>query len=236
METFPTLDKNKLPQHVAIIMDGNGRWAESRNLPRSAGHKEGLKTTRKLIAFAREIGIKFLTIYVFSTENWKRTEDEVGYLMNLITTHLSKEFDFYKKNGIRLVHAGNRENLPPEVLAEIDKAVDDCKNFSDLTVTLAINYGGQDEIVRAVNTCLENSIPLTRHTIEKSLDTGSIPPVDLLIRTGGEKRLSNFLLWQVAYAEFNFSDILWPDYTTKDFFLAVEDFAKRNRRFGGYNE
>lgn len=236
METFPTLDKNKIPQHVAIIMDGNGRWAESRNLPRSAGHKEGLKTTRTLISFAREIGIKFLTIYVFSTENWKRTEDEVGYLMNLITTHLSKEFDFYKKNGIRLVHAGNRENLPADVLTEIDKAVEDCKDFNDLTVVLAINYGGQDEIVRAVNKCVENKLSLTKENIEKTLDTGSIPPVDLLIRTGGEKRLSNFLLWQAAYAEFNFSEILWPDYTTKDFFLAVEDFAKRNRRFGGYNE
>ena len=225
-----------VPEHIAIIMDGNGRWAKKRGMPRTAGHKEGLSSAKKIVSAAAKLGIKYITLYTFSTENWKRTQKEVGFLMNLIRSHLRAEFDFYKKNGIRVKQIGDLDGLPKDVKSEILNAEKDTEHFTGTTCILAINYGGRDEIARAVKKIINQNIPsdkITEEFIEKNLDTQDIPAVDLLIRTGGEKRLSNFLLWQNAYAEFIFTDTLWPDYNEEEFFKEIEEFQKRNRRFGG---
>lgn len=225
-----------VPEHIAIIMDGNGRWAKKRGMPRTAGHKEGLSSAKKIVSAAAKLGVKYITLYTFSTENWKRTQEEVGFLMNLIRSHLRAEFDFYKKNGIRVKQIGDLDGLPKDVKSEILNAERDTEHFTGTTCILAINYGGRDEIARAVRKIINQDIPsdkITEEFIEKNLDTQDIPAVDLLIRTGGEKRLSNFLLWQNAYAEFIFTDTLWPDYNEEEFFKEIEEFQKRNRRFGG---
>lgn len=225
-----------VPEHIAIIMDGNGRWAKKRGMPRTAGHKEGLSSAKKIVKAAALLGVKYITLYIFSTENWKRAQEEVGFLMNLIKNHLRAEFDFYKKNGIRIKQIGDLSGLPEDVQKEITNAENDTEHFEGTTCVLAINYGGRDEIVRAVKKIIsqnKKSDEITEDFLSLSLDTGSIPPVDLLIRTGGEKRLSNFLLWQNAYAEFVFTDVLWPDYNENEFYKNIEEFQKRNRRFGG---
>ena len=225
-----------VPEHIAIIMDGNGRWAKKRGMPRTAGHKEGLTSAKKIVKAAAQLGIKYVTLYTFSTENWKRAQEEVGFLMNLIKSHLRAEFEFYKKNGIRIKQIGDLTGLPEDVQKEIINAEKDTEHFSGTTCILAINYGGRDEIVRAVRKIInqnKKSEEITEELISSSLDTGDIPAVDLLIRTGGEKRLSNFLLWQNAYAEFVFTDTLWPDYNEEEFCKDIEEFQKRNRRFGG---
>lgn len=225
-----------VPEHIAIIMDGNGRWAKKRGMPRTAGHKEGLTSAKKIVKAAAQLGIKYVTLYTFSTENWKRAQEEVGFLMNLIKSHLRAEFEFYKKNGIRIKQIGDLAGLPEDVQKEIINAEKDTEHFSGTTCILAINYGGRDEIVRAVRKIInqnKKSEEITEELISSSLDTGDVPEVDLLIRTGGEKRLSNFLLWQNAYAEFVFTDTLWPDYNEEEFCKDIEEFQKRNRRFGG---
>lgn len=225
-----------VPEHIAIIMDGNGRWAKKRGMPRTAGHKEGLTSAKKIVKAAAQLGIKYVTLYTFSTENWKRAQEEVGFLMNLIKSHLRAEFEFYKKNGIRIKQIGDLAGLPEDVQKEIINAEKDTEHFSGTTCILAINYGGRDEIVRAVRKIInqnKKSEEITEELISSSLDTGDVPAVDLLIRTGGEKRLSNFLLWQNAYAEFVFTDTLWPDYNEEEFCKDIEEFQKRNRRFGG---
>ncbi len=229
-----------VPVHVAVIMDGNGRWAQNRGLARTAGHKEGLETAKRIVKAASQLGIKYITLYTFSTENWKRTQEEVGYLMGLIRTHLRAEFKFYKENGIRIEYIGNIDGLPPDVQKEIESARNDTKDFTGLTAVLAINYGSRDEIMRAVKKAAaldsQKLSSLTEDDFSSMLDLPSLPPVDLLIRTGGEKRLSNFLLWQSAYAEFVFSDTLWPDYQAGEFEKNIEEFSRRNRRFGGVNK
>ncbi|MDY2842444.1 MAG: isoprenyl transferase [Treponema sp.] len=225
-----------VPEHIAIIMDGNGRWAKKRGMPRTAGHKEGLTSAKKIVKAAAQLGIKYVTLYTFSTENWKRAQEEVGFLMNLIKSHLRAEFEFYKKNGIRIKQIGDLAGLPEDVQKEIINAEKDTEHFSGTTCILAINYGGRDEIVRAVKKIInqnKKSEEITEELISSSLDTGDVPAVDLLIRTGGEKRLSNFLLWQNAYAEFVFTATLWPDYNEEEFCKDIEEFQKRNRRFGG---
>jgi len=229
---------NGLPNHIAIIMDGNGRWAKRQGLPRTAGHKSGLNTAKKIVSAAASLGIKYITLYIFSTENWKRTQEEVGYLMTLIKIHLRDEFDFYKKNKIRIEHMGDLTSLPPDVQKEIINVKKDTESFTGTTCALAINYGGRDEITRSINRIIENKIKsndsqikISEEEITNSLD-GHIPDVDLMIRTGGEERLSNFLLWQCAYAEFIFSDTLWPDYNEEEFFEDIYKFQQRNRRFG----
>lgn len=229
-----TVDSNKIPTHVGIIMDGNGRWATEKKLPRTKGHKEGLETAKKIIKCARKFGIKYITLYTFSTENWKRTQEEVGFLMGLITTHLRNEFEFYKENGVRLMHIGDKAGLPMEVQTEINLAIEDCKNFNDITAILAINYGGRDEILRAAKKFAKsaNINSATEQDFSNFLDTNNVPDVDLLIRTGSEMRTSNFLPWQAAYAELYFDDKLWPDYTEEDFEKALNSFQNRQRRFG----
>ena len=227
-------NNSSVPVHVGIIMDGNGRWATKQNLPRTKGHREGLEVAKKIIKTASKLGIKYITLYTFSTENWKRTEEEVGYLMGLITKHLRHEFEFYKENNVRLMHIGDKSKLSPEVVKEIELAVNDCQQFSGITAVLAINYGGRDEILRAAKKLAQttNIESASESDLGKLLDTQELPDVDLLIRTGGEKRLSNFLLWQSAYAELYFDDTLWPDYTEENFMKAIESFSCRNRRFG----
>ena len=242
-------------KHVAIIMDGNGRWAKKRGEARWVGHQEGLETTKKIVKAASDMGIDFVTLYAFSSENWKRAESEVGFLMGLIEKHLIAEFEFYKANNIRVLHIGDIAPLPARVQTAIKKACDETSHFTGTTVALAINYGGQDEIFRAAKKCClqilnrcvnyffanENKEGAMQQLVSQSfspeifaaaLDTVGIPPVDLLIRAGGEKRLSNFLLYQAAYAELYFSDTLWPDWTVADLQKAIDEYTNRERRFG----
>lgn len=229
------VDKENLPLHVAITMDGNGRWAQAKKLPRTSGHNEGLKTAKRIVKAASDLGIKYLTLYVFSTENWKRAEQEVGFLMNLIHTHLCGELDFYRENGIRVRHIGNFQALPEPIQKDIQQAIDDTANFTGMTVYLAINYGGRDEIIRGVKKIIENKITtdqLDEKLFSSYLDMPESPDVDLLIRTGGEQRLSNYLLWHIPYAEQIYTDTLWPDYSNEEFQANVEAFTHRNRRFG----
>lgn len=230
-----SLDKNNLPLHVAITMDGNGRWATQRKLPRTAGHDKGLHTVKSIVKAAADLGIKNLTLYIFSTENWKRTEKEVGFLMNLIHTHLKQELDFYRENGIKLNHIGDLNALPPSIKKDITDAIEDTKNFNGMILNLAINYGGRDEIIRGIKKIINKGLSqeeITEEVISQSLDMPQSPDVDLLIRTGGEKRLSNFLLWHIPYAEQIYLDTLWPDYTVQEFYSNIEEFQHRNRRFG----
>lgn len=232
-----TVDVNKenLPLHVAITMDGNGRWAQKRKLPRTSGHDEGLKTAKRIVKAASDIGIKYLTLYVFSTENWKRAEQEVGFLMNLIHTHLCAELDFYRENKIRVRHIGNFEALPASVQKDIKEAIEDTATFTGMTVNLAINYGGRDEIIRGIKKIVNNKVPadqIDEKLFSSYLDMNECTDVDLLIRTGGEQRLSNYLLWHVAYAEQIYTDTLWPDYSNEEFYSHIKEFETRNRRFG----
>lgn len=230
-----SLDKQNLPLHIAITMDGNGRWAQKRNLPRTEGHEKGLKTVKRIVKKASDLGIKFLTLYIFSTENWKRTEQEVGFLMNLIHIHLVQELNFYRENNIKLNHLGNLSAFPKKIQNDILEAIDDTKDFNGMTLNLAINYGGRDEIVRGIKKIINQNIKseeITEEFISKNLDMPQSPDVDLLIRTGGEHRLSNFLLWHIPYAEQFYTDTLWPDYSNEEFEKNIEEFTHRNRRFG----
>lgn len=229
------MDKSlTLPDHIGFIMDGNGRWAKNRGLIRTKGHQEGLETAKKIIKYASDIGVKYISLYAFSTENWKRTEDEVSFLMMLIKKHLKKEYDFYRENQIRVVHSGYIEGLPKDVQQEINSVKKDTAQFKGLTVNLLINYGGRDEITRSVNRIIKSKqTSVTEEDIRANLDNPDIPDVDLMIRSSGEERLSNFLLWQCAYSEFYYSNVLWPDFSVEDFNKAIDTYNSRNRRFGG---
>lgn len=229
---------NVVPRHVAIIMDGNGRWATERGLARTEGHREGLATAKRIVAAASELGVAYLSLYTFSTENWKRAKDEVGFLMTLIRKHLSSELDFYRKNKLRVVHSGRREGLPTEILAEIDSVTRDTAAFPGMLVNLAINYGGRDEIIRAFKKLTETETvtsptSISEEALRSLMDQPEIPDPDLIIRTGGEYRISNFLLWQSAYAELYFSDRYWPDFSREDLEAAFASFSGRVRRYGG---
>ena len=230
-----------LPLHIGIIMDGNGRWAQNRNKPRTAGHREGLNAAKRIVKAAVEWGISYVTLYAFSTENWKRTKEEVSFLMHLIGQHLRGELEFYKENHIRVAHIGDMEGLPRSVQREIREIAVETAHFDGLTVHLAINYGGRDEIIRgfrrwlaqADEKTLENPGGFTEEDLASWLDQPETPDPDIIIRTGGEQRLSNFLLWQSAYTEFYYSPKLWPDWTEEDFRKAIASFQGRDRRFGG---
>ena len=242
---FEAIDKSRVPAHVGIIMDGNGRWAQKRGLPRTAGHKEGANTAREIVKAAVRSGVRWLTLYTFSTENWKRAAEEVSFLMGLLKAHLRAEFEFYKKEQVRILHLGDKSGLSDDVLYEIETVEKETAGFTGMNLVLAINYGARDEITRAIQKMLEEQSRAQRensaaHGIEaedlsRFFDIPLLPDADLIIRTGGEKRLSNFLLWQAAYAEFDFTDTLWPDYTDEDFYRAIADFQKRHRRFGAAN-
>lgn len=224
----------QLPDHIGIIMDGNGRWAKQRGLPRTQGHREGLEAAKNVVRRASELGIRFVTLFTFSTENWKRTADEVGFLMSLIKKHLRNELAFYAENGIRVRHVGDLSALPADIASEITDIASRTERYSKTSVVLAINYGGRDEILRAIKKIPSGEIPaLTEDGFSAYLDIPELPPMDLLIRTGGEQRISNFLLWQSAYAELYFSDLLWPDWNGDCLDSAVDSFYRRDRRFGG---
>jgi undecaprenyl diphosphate synthase len=221
--------------HLGIIMDGNGRWASARNLPRTAGHLEGLKALRKCILGSISNNIKFLSLYAFSTENWKRPDQEVKYLLNLVATKLPAELKFYNNNGIRILVRGDVSNVPPKVAAAIKKTEDATENNSTITVIICFNYGGQNEIATAVNKIIEEKIqtPITPEIIREHIQYPFVPSVDMIVRSAGEKRLSNFLLWESAYSEFGFYDKLFPEWN-EDFIKVIKsDFQKRTRKFGG---
>ncbi|MBP5437420.1 MAG: di-trans,poly-cis-decaprenylcistransferase [Treponema sp.] len=224
-----------LPVHIGIIMDGNGRWAKQRGQIRTAGHEEGLKRAKEIAKAASDLGIKYVTLYAFSTENWKRAKSEVGFLMNLIHTHLLKELKFYKENSIRVRLLGDITGLPSIIQKDILETEEDTKDFKGLTICLAINYGGRDEIVRSIKKIISEGIPeqeINEGMVSTHFDFPELPDVDLLIRTGGEQRISNFLIWQASYAEFLFTKTLWPDYNKEEFYNNIAEFQKRTRRFG----
>lgn len=214
-------------------MDGNGRWAKARGLPRSEGHREGTETAKRIVKAARSMGIRVLSLFAFSTENWKRAADEVGFLMGLIRQYLVAELEFYRANEIRIVHSGDLSGLPADVAAEIRRAMADTASFEGMTVNLAINYGGRDEIIRAARRVAAAGLALDEASLRAAMDCPELPDPDLVIRTSGEMRFSNFLLWEAAYSELWFSPKLWPDFEPADLAEAVEAYARRERRFGG---
>jgi len=224
-----------LLKHLGIIMDGNGRWATQQGKKRTEGHLEGVKTTKRIVKKASELGINYLSLYTFSSENWKRAEEEVGYLMGLITQHLRREYDFYRENNIKVVHSGDLEALPPKVQEEIAGVQEDTQKFDGLTVNLLINYGGRAEVVRAASRLIKAGKTVTEQNMSEAMDQ-TLPDVDLVIRTAGEQRLSNFMLWQASYAEYAFSQKLWPNFTEDDLVTILKEYAGRKRKFGGYNE
>lgn len=226
-------DNNYSGLKIGIIMDGNGRWAVERKQPRTFGHTKGLEAAKQIVTTASKLNISHITLYAFSTENWKRSAEEVGFLMKLISKHLKKEMDFYKKNLIKVKVIGDKSKLPDNIVKEILDVEKATEHFTGLTVNLAINYGGRDEITRAVNQAIKNGQTITEDTISKNLDNPELAETDLIIRTAGEQRLSNFLLWESAYSEFYYSDVLWPDFNDDEFFKALEWFSLRNRKFGG---
>ena len=229
-----------IPEHVAIILDGNGRWAKNKHMPRTYGHTVGSKVVERTVEDASDIGIKYLTVYVFSTENWKRSQDEVSMLFSLIERYLRSLIKKSKKNNVRCRIIGRRDNMSSSMLQVIEKLEEETKDNTGLTFTLAINYGGRDEITRAVQSIAQdvkdgklNAENITESTISDYLDTSGMPDPDLLIRTGGDERLSNYLPWQLTYTEFYFTPVLWPSFTKNDLIDAVIKYNGRDRRFGG---
>ncbi len=228
-----------IPRHIAIIMDGNGRWAKNRHLPRSAGHRKGVEALRSVIQRASDLSVDILTVFAFSTENWKRPSEEIGFLMSLLREYIRKELNELHQNNVKITTIGDLYALQPSLQEEIQVAVEKTKNNQGLVFNIALNYGGRDEIVRAVTKILkdncissQSSKDLIEKTIEKHLDTAGFPDPDLLIRTSGEMRISNFLIWQLAYTEFYFTDTLWPDYDGDALDVAINHYQQRSRRFG----
>jgi undecaprenyl diphosphate synthase len=237
------VDLNRLPRHVAIIMDGNGRWAQKKRKPRLFGHKAGATSVQEIVEISGELGIEFLTLYAFSSENWRRPEQEVSGLMSILKRYLESELPKMQKNGIRLVSIGDHTRLPDAVRRSLQSVIKATENNRKLTLNLALSYGGRDEIVRAVKKisqrCVDGDIDVQSicdDDISQSLDTCGMPDPDLLIRTGGEARLSNFLLWQLSYAEIYFTSVMWPDFRKDVYYKAIADFQQRQRRFGKTGE
>jgi len=251
MPVQPTLDpqealgieRRRLPRHVAIIMDGNGRWAKDRNLPRIRGHEQGAKTVRTIVTHCARLGLEALTLYSFSTENWKRPRDEVEFLMELYARYLIAERDTIMDNNVRFLHVGRRAGLPATVLSEMDQTVALSRENTGLKLCLALNYGARDEIIDAIRSIAravsEGNLSLSaidEQVVANSLYTAGLPDPDLLIRTANERRVSNFLLWQISYAEIHVCGRYWPDFDEEDLSNALRDFAGRQRRFGGAGE
>ena len=241
--TVNDIDINRLPKHIAIIMDGNGRWAKLRNKPRVFGHREGAKSVRKIVEATARLGIKNLTLYAFSTENWNRPKQEVKTLMKLLVSALKRELPLMKKNNIRLNAIGHTDMMPENVQNELQEVLDETKTNTGLVLTLALSYGARQEIQRAIQEIshkVKNNIISVENVdediINKHLYTQNLPDVDLLIRTSGEVRISNFLLWQIAYAELYFTEELWPDFDETSLLNAITDYQLRERRFGKTSE
>jgi len=227
------LDQNRLPKHIAIIMDGNGRWATKRNKPRVFGHNEGMKRVVDVVENSLNIGIKYLSLYAFSTENWKRPQKEIDFLMQILIKYIDDQLNKLVTQGVKINILGDISVLPEKVIQKIEYALDSTKDNDKLILNIAINYGSRQEILRAVNTAIVDGEILTDDEFSKLLYTRNQPDVDLLIRPGGEKRLSNFLLYQMSYAELYFSDIYWPDFKLESLVDAIYWYQNRNRRFGG---
>ncbi len=228
------------PEHIAIIMDGNGRWASERHLPRIAGHKEGMKTVERIIKAASSLGIKVLTLYAFSTENWKRPKNEVSFLMDLFCKYIKKKLEELQKNDVKIRTSGEIKRLPKKVLALLEDACCKTKENHGLILNIALNYGARDEITRACKRIVEAALKgevkldeIDENFFSLFLDTHPLPDPDLLIRTSGEMRISNFLLWQIAYTEIWVTPILWPDFKEEHLITAIKDYQERKRRFGG---
>lgn len=239
-ELLSRVDKSKLPRHVAIIMDGNGRWASGRGLLRSAGHSAGVKTLKKILTTAVNLKLEALTVYAFSTENWKRPLAEVDFLMHLFSEYLEREKREMHEKNVRIRFLGRTEDFSPLIQSQMRDAVELMKNNTGVKFNIAADYGGQDEIIRAAQKLARKVAAgefvaenITAEIFEQELDTAGQPPVDLLIRTSGDMRLSNFLLWQAAYAEFWFTKTPWPEFTPEEFIDALIEFGSRKRRFGG---
>jgi undecaprenyl diphosphate synthase len=231
----PSVINHQPPTHVAVIMDGNGRWAKARGLPRTAGHKKGADTIRTIMNACRDSGVRYLTIYAFSSENWKRSDAEVTELMQLLQHYLHQELQTLHENNIRLRFIGDTDMLSADIRIQLDDAAKLTGRNDAFHFTIALSYGARQEMVRAVKKIIAAGTAtdaITEELIAQSLDTAQLPEPDLLIRTGGEQRLSNFLLWQSAYTEFYFTDVLWPDFGKKEFAAALENFSQRERRYG----
>lgn len=234
------MENLKIPQHVAIILDGNGRWAKKRGLPRNMGHVEGCKTLEKIVEDAAGLGIRYLTVYGFSTENWKRSTEEVGALMQLFRQYMKRLLKVAAEHDVKVVVIGERTRFAQDIIDGLNLLENSTKNNQSMTFVIAVNYGGRDEITRAVKHMLEDykngafsMDEVNEAMVSGYLDTRGIPDPDLLIRTSGEERLSNYLLWQLAYSEFYFTDVLWPDFTKEELVKAIEKYNNRDRRFGG---
>lgn len=234
------LDFDNIPKHIAIIMDGNGRWAKQRKLPRSMGHKAGVETIRRILKEADRLGVEYMTLYAFSTENWKRPKDEVDALMKLLVQYLTNEVEGLHQNGVVLRILGDIDALPGAVKEKICEAIDLTKNNKGIILNVAFNYGGRDELVRAIKNIVSdvksgnvNEENIDQNLISNYLYTKDSPDPDLIIRPSGEQRISNFLLWQCAYSEFWYSNVNWPDFSERDLQKAIYDYQNRDRRFGG---
>ena len=235
-------NRMRVPNHIAIILDGNGRWAKKRGMPRSYGHVKGCENLEDICEVAKELGVKYLTVYAFSTENWKRSKEEVDGLMKLFRNYLRKCIKISQKNNMRVKVIGDVSAFDPDIQESIAKLENYSKDFTELHFQIALNYGSRDEITRAVNRMLEDQkagkleTPVEEETISNYLDTAGIPDPDLMIRTSGELRLSNYLLWQLAYTEFYFTDVPWPDFKRDELVKAIEKYNERDRRYGGVKE
>lgn len=238
--TAKSLPADNVPQHVAIIMDGNGRWAKKRGLPRMAGHHSGMKTVKRITIAADRLGIKYLTLYAFSTENWKRPKAEVDFLMKLPQQFLDIELDELVANNVQVRMMGSRENLPPHTISALEEAISKTAGNTGLVLNFALNYGSRMEMLDAVR-CIAKDVQegkleidaIDEESMSGRLLSGGLPDPDLLIRTSGELRLSNFMLWQLAYSELWFTDVYWPEFTEKHFYEAIEQYQRRARRYGG---
>jgi undecaprenyl diphosphate synthase len=228
-----------IPEHIAIIMDGNGRWAKNRNLPRAAGHKRGVETVREMVQSCISLGVKYLTLYTFSTENWKRPQKEISMLMRLMVKSLQNETNELNQNNVKITSIGNTESLPKIVQKELEQAKKITENNTQLVLNLAISYSGRWEVIEAVKKIARDHAngliklsDIDEQLVSSKLNTGEMPDPDLMIRSGGEHRISNFLIWQIAYSELYVNNILWPDFKCKHLIEAIEDYQKRERRFG----
>lgn len=237
---FYDISLDKVPSHIAIIMDGNGRWAKSRFMPRTYGHKAGVETIRKVVKECSRLGVKYLTLYAFSTENWKRPKDEVSALMGLLVKYLRSELKELHRNNVKILTIGDISKLPDACIEELDRAKKETKDNTGLVMSLALNYGGRNDLVNAVRNISQEVLDgkifpddIVDDTIASHLSTNESPDPDLVVRTSGEQRLSNFLLWELAYSEFYFTDIHWPDFDEKELQKAIYAYQSRDRRFGG---
>jgi undecaprenyl diphosphate synthase len=238
-QTDPDLPLDKIPRHVAMIMDGNGRWAIARGLPRLAGHKAGTENLRRIIRATAEFGIKYLTIYAFSTENWGRPPEEVLGLMRILEDVIDRELAELNKEGVQLRHIGRLERLAPKLREKVLEAIELTRNNDRLVLNVAFNYGGRDEIVQAIQRMMKDGVKpedVTDETVNQYLYTAGVPDPDLIIRTSGELRVSNFLIWQAAYSEWYITPTFWPDFDKDEYHRAIETFVQRDRRYGGVSE